>query len=183
MTRLLHFPGVAGAEQFREIAGAALGDDVLDLLVHHVFVAREIVPIAENADRGREARPRLHVREEERVERTRMMRIVDDEVGFADAIAELHDFDVTIGFLADALVAVLAEDERFAVFEIDDVLTARIALGQIEPRAVVKDIAVLQNLDERGTFVGGCVFLGFFEVLLEHVDGTRHERGLGADRQ
>jgi hypothetical protein len=37
--RLLHFPGVAGAEELREVAWAALGDDVLNLLGHHVLVA------------------------------------------------------------------------------------------------------------------------------------------------
>ena len=59
---LLDFPGVAGVEEFVEIAGAALGDYVFDLLVHHVFVAGQIIPGAENADRCREAGAMLHVR-------------------------------------------------------------------------------------------------------------------------
>ena len=37
--KLFHFPGVARAKELAEIAAAALGDDVFDLLVHHVFVA------------------------------------------------------------------------------------------------------------------------------------------------
>jgi len=44
--KLTNLPGVAGAKEFGEIAGAALGNDVLDLLVHGVFIAREVVPRA-----------------------------------------------------------------------------------------------------------------------------------------
>ena len=45
---------MSGAKEFGEIAGAALGNDVFDLLVHGVLVTREIIPGAENAD-GHEA--------------------------------------------------------------------------------------------------------------------------------
>ena len=61
--RLLYFPGVAGPQKLPKVAGAALGDDVLDLLVHDVFVSRKIIPGSENADRRGEARPVLHMRE------------------------------------------------------------------------------------------------------------------------
>ena len=59
--RLLHFPGVASAKKFGEVASTALRDDVLDLLVHHVFVARYVAPRSENADGRWEIRAVLHV--------------------------------------------------------------------------------------------------------------------------
>ena len=59
---LAYFPSVAGAQELGKVPGAALGNYVLDLLVHHVFVAREIIPGAQNADRSGEAGPVLHVR-------------------------------------------------------------------------------------------------------------------------
>src|SRR6266699_1997589 len=46
---------------------------------------------------------------------------------------------------ADALVAVLPENQRLAIFELDDVLDACIFFGQGEPRAIIEDVAILQN--------------------------------------
>ena len=83
---------------------------VANLLIDDVFVAWKIVPGAQNAYRSREAFAVLHVREEEGVGRARVMRVVDDEVAFGDAIAELDYFNVAIGFAADAFVAVFSED-------------------------------------------------------------------------
>jgi hypothetical protein len=60
---------------------------VANLLIDNVFVAWEIVPGAEDAYRRREAFAVLHVREEEGVGRARVMGVVDDEVGFGDAVA------------------------------------------------------------------------------------------------
>src|SRR5260370_30747091 len=113
----------------------------------------------------------LHVREQEGVRRPRVMRIVNDEVGLGDAIAERNHFDVAIGFPADALVAVLPENQWLAMFELDDVLAARIFFGYGEPRALIEDVAILQNLDERGTLMRRIVFQSFFQVRLE--DGDR----------
>ena len=83
---------------------------------------------------------------------------MDHQIGFGDAVAELHDFDVAVGLLPNALVAILAKNERLAVFELQNLLTASLALGQREPRAIVEDIAVLQNFDERRAFMAGAVF-------------------------
>ena len=112
-----------------------------------------------------------------------MVRVVDDEIGCGDAVGELDDFEVTVGLAADALVAVLAENHRLAVFQLEDVFAAGIALGQVEPRAIVEDVAVLQNLDVGGTFVRGGVSQGVLQVALEDVDGARDEGGFGADGQ
>src|SRR4029077_20549479 len=99
------------------------------------------------ADGGGEAGPVLHVGEQESVRGARVVRVVDDEIGFGNAVAELDDFDVTVGFAANAFVAILAEDERFAVLELHDVLAASVAFGERKPGAVVEDVAVLEDLD------------------------------------
>src|SRR5207245_7614791 len=81
---LLNFPGVAGAKEFREIALTALGDDLGNLRVHDVLVAREIVPGAQDAERSRESRPVFHVREQEGIGGPGVMRVVDHEILFRD---------------------------------------------------------------------------------------------------
>jgi len=48
--KLFHFPGVARAKELAEVAAAALGDNVFDLLVHHVFVAWHLAPRTEDPD-------------------------------------------------------------------------------------------------------------------------------------
>src|SRR5262252_4459228 len=90
----------------------------------------------------------LHVREQEGVRRARMMRVMNDKVAFGDAVAELHDFDVAIGLAANALVAVLAIDQRLAMLELEDVLASCILFREREPGAVIEDIAILQNFNE-----------------------------------
>src|SRR6202022_531146 len=95
---LAHFPGVAGVQDFVQIAWAALSNDILYLLVHDVFVARQVVPCAKYTNGGREAGAMLHVREQEGVGRTRMMRVVNDEIRFGHAVAERNALDVPIGF-------------------------------------------------------------------------------------
>ena len=108
-------PSVASAKKLGKVAGAALGDDVFNLLIHDVFIAREIVPGAQDADWGREAGTMLHVRVQESLGRARVVRVVHDEVGLGNAAAKLHDFDVAIGLAANAFVAILTEDEWLVV--------------------------------------------------------------------
>src|SRR5437879_12147291 len=105
--RLLYFPGVAGAQEFAEVAGAALGNNVFDLLIHQVFIARHVAPRTKNTDGSWEIRPVLHVGELKGICRPRMMRIVNDQVRLRDAIAELNHFDVAVRFPADAFIAIL----------------------------------------------------------------------------
>src|SRR5437773_689474 len=145
---LLHFPDVPCTQEFVQVSGTALGDDFLDLVLHDVFVTRQIVPCAENADGGWEAGAMLHVGEQKRIRGTRMMRVVNHEIALSNAIAKLHDFDVAIRFPANALVVVLAIHQRLAMLQLQDMLAARIPLGEREPRAVVENVAVLQNLHE-----------------------------------
>src|SRR4030095_1685843 len=113
------------------------GLDRGNLLVDDVFVTRQIVPGAEDADGGGEDFAVLHVREEESVRGTRVVCVVDDQIGFGGAVAELDDLDVAIGFAANSFIAVLAEDQRLAVFELDDVFAAGVLFGDAGPGAVV----------------------------------------------
>src|SRR4029077_2326589 len=78
-------------------------------------------------------------------------------------------------------VVILAEKKGLAVLQLEDVLAARVALSGIEPRTIIEDVAVLQNLDKRGAFMRGGMPQRVLEVLLEHIDGARNKRGLRAD--
>ena len=111
------------------------------------------------------------------------MRIMHDQVRFRDAIAERHDLDVAVGLAADALVAILAEHERLPVLQLHDVFAARIFFRQAEPCAIIKNVAILQNLDERGTLVGRRSLQRVFQLRLKHIHGTRHKGCFRADRQ
>ena len=63
-----------------------------------------------------------------------MVLVVDEQILLGDAVAELDDFEIH-AVEANALVAILAEDQRLAVFELDDVLAAGFFFGEVEPRA------------------------------------------------
>jgi hypothetical protein len=125
----------------------------------------------------------FHVRKQEGVGGARVVRVVDDEVRFGDAVAELDDFNVAVGLATNSLVVVFAENEGLTVLELNDVFAARVALGEVEPRAVIENVAVLQNFDECGTLVRGSVLQRFFEVLLENVNRARDKSGLRADSE
>src|SRR6266436_8633822 len=173
--KLLHFPGVTSAKKFAEVAPPALGDDVLDLLVHHIFIARQIIPGAKNSDGCGETGPMFHVGEQEGVGRPWMVGVVHYEVALRDPVAKLDDFDIAIRFPADALIAVFAEDQRLAVLQLHYVFAARIALGQREPCAIIENVAVLKDLHECGTLVRGGMFERFFQLPLEDVHGACHK--------
>src|SRR5207253_1894920 len=79
-----------------------------------------------------------------------------ETVQLGNGITE-SDLDVAIGLPADALIAVLAVHEGLAVFELKNVLASSVLFREREPCAVVEDVAVLQNFDERRAFVRGSV--------------------------
>ena len=60
------------------------------------------------------------MREQERIRGARMLFVVHEQIFFGNAIAELDDFEVE-AIQANALVAILAEDQRLAVLELNDV--------------------------------------------------------------
>src|SRR5258708_34605077 len=98
---LLYFPDVAAPEQLVEVSGAFLLDDAGDLFVDHVFVAREVVPGAQNADGGREAGAALNMGEPEGVGPARVLRTGADQVGSGSAGAQGSDFGVPVSAGAD----------------------------------------------------------------------------------
>src|ERR1700682_3963091 len=71
-----HFPGIAGMQEFVQVARATLGNYVFDLLIHHVLIAGQVVPGAKHADGCWESGTMLHVRKQEGVRRPGMMRVV-----------------------------------------------------------------------------------------------------------
>ncbi len=56
---------------------------------------------------------------------------------------------------ADALVVVLAEDQRLAVLEVEDVVVLGLLVGHVGEGPVVEDVAVLVDLDEGRALVRG----------------------------
>ena len=180
-TVLFDGPGVAGLQEFAKVARAFFGDDRVDLIVDDGLKIREMAPGPEDPDRGWKTFALLHVGKLEGVVRAGMMNVVDHQIGFADAVAELHDFNVAIGAAAKALFAILAKDHGLAVFELQNVLAAGFFFGDPEPGAVVEDIAILQNFDERRTFMGGRCLKRVFEMALEDVHGSGNESCFSAD--
>src|SRR3954471_20074610 len=85
---LRYVPGVAGAEEFVEVAFAALVDCLLDLVVDPRFVLRPL-NAAEDAERFRGALFITHPAEQ--VVETGLWRffVVEQEVVFGDTFAEL----------------------------------------------------------------------------------------------
>ena len=176
----LYFPRIARAQKFREVAFAALRLHFPNLIGNHIFVARNIFPRSQDAHRGGEAGQLFHVREKECVHGPRVVLVVNEQVALGDSVAKLDDFEVE-AVHADALIAILAEDQRFAVFELDNVLAARVFFRDRIPGVVIEDIAVLQNLNVSRALVRGGLPQCFFQVLLENVHRARDERGAGAD--
>src|SRR6266852_6240001 len=180
---LFYFPDVAGAEELFQVAWAFFGGDFVKLVVDDVLEAGQIIPGAQYAYRCRKSGTIFHMRKQERVGGPRVMRVMDHQIGFADAIAECDDFDVAITLATNALIAIFAEDQRLAVFQLNHVFAAGLLFGDAGPRAVVEDVAVLQNFDERAAFVGGRCAQGIFQVGLKNVHGAGHKGSFRANRE
>ena len=69
------------------------------------------------------------------------------------AVAKRHDLGVE-PVQADALVAVLAEDQRLAVLQVEGIIGLDALVGGVLEDAVVEDLAILVDLDKRGALVG-----------------------------
>jgi hypothetical protein len=106
---------------------------------------------------------------------------VEQQVILGDALTQLDDLGIH-AVEANTLVAVLAEDQRLAVFQLDRGLGLGLAIGGVVERAVVEDIAVLVNLDERGTTVLGGALQHRAQVLDVCIDRTGDERPFATDR-
>ena len=84
---------------------------------------------------------------------------------------------------ADAAVLVLAEHQRLAMLQVDEVVRLDTAVGCVFKDAVVEDFAVLINLHKGRTAVGRRPPQRLRQVVDVHVDGAGHERGLGGHGQ
>ena len=58
---LANFPSIASVQELVQVAWAALGNYIFNLLVHHVFIAWEIVPGTKHTDWRGKAGAMLHV--------------------------------------------------------------------------------------------------------------------------
>ena len=77
---------------------------------------------------------------------------------------ELDDLEVK-PVQADALVSILAEDERLAVLEMHDVFGAGVFFGQVLPGAIIEDVAVLKDLDVGRALMRRRLFQSVLQVL------------------
>jgi len=179
----ISLPRCRRAKELAEIAAAALGDDVFDLLVHHVFVARYVAPRAENPDGRWEVRAVLHVRELEGVCRTRMVRVVNDQIRLGDVVAKLYDFDVAVRFPADTLSRFLPKTMGLpcSSWRTCSLRASRSVSENHAPS--LKMLQFCKNFHVGRTFVGGRVFSASLSGVLENVHGAGHESGFGSDGQ
>ena len=69
------------------------------------------------------------------------------------------------------------------MFELNDVFAAGVFFGDAGPRAVIENVAVLQDFDERGTFMRGSVFERVFQVRLKNIDRARDESSFRTNGQ
>ena len=98
-----------------------------------------------------------------------------DEDRVLPHVVDPNDLGSTLGVDRHALLAVGAEADRLAVEQRDQhVVAGRLGRQGLE-RAVVEDVAVLEDLDERGAlvFVGPAEHL--LHVLAVDVVGAGHE--------
>src|SRR5436190_19126512 len=133
-------PGVAGAEQCREIT-LALRACSLELLRHELVVDGPL-DVAQDADRRRPDGPLSEPCQGERGARLRVMRVVHEQLRL---VRHVDDFDATVDPLPHALLPLLAKADRLPVLQVDSV---RLVVADEVERAVVVDVAVLEDLDE-----------------------------------
>ena len=164
-------------EQGAQIALAETLLGAHELGVHRLAVHRS-VEVAEDPEARGLVRTEREVREPERQRRSAAGLMHDDAIGVD--LGGLLDLQASVVAHDHALRA-LVEDDRFAVGEPDLVVHALGLLAQQVERAVVEDVAVLVDLDERGAAVGGRLPEHLGQVLAVVVDRSGDERALGAE--
>src|SRR5438093_4557806 len=137
----VHDPGLARAKQRLELALPKLRNGLLELVRHLLVVGRRL-DVAEDPNRRRAARVLRQPRKRETERRLVEVRVVDERLALA-----FEHLQRTVTKLPHALLAVLAEANRLIVFEVDPI---RLVVAHEVERAVVEDVAVLEDLHERG---------------------------------
>src|SRR5438128_5273426 len=177
---LLHDPGIVAGEKFFELAAALLGHDILDLLVEKIVVGRALhAPV--HADAFGKARID-HSTEQVSQAGLLGLFVVDEQVVNRDAAAQSNHFRIH-SVQAYALVAVLAENERLTVFEVQGVIRLDAFVGGVIENAVVEDLAVLINLNECRAFMSRGAFQSLRQMIDVDVHGSGDKSSFGADGQ
>src|SRR5262249_48896072 len=154
---LLNYPGIVAGEKFFELAAAFFGHDILDLLVEKIVVGGALhAPV--HSDAFRKARID-HPAEQVCQARLFGFFIVNEQVINRDTAAQ-SDYLRIKAVQANAFVAVLAEDQRLAMLQVQGAVRFNTLIGGVFENAVVENLAVLINLDESGALVSGGAFQG-----------------------
>ena len=173
-------PSIPRVEQRLQIPFAALGLGFGNLGIHLLVVNRPL-DVAEHADRLGKFRI-LHAAQQIRQARLLHLLVVKHQVVFADSLAELHDFQLH-AVHPDALVAILAEDQRLAMLEFERMVGFGLAIGRPFEGAVVEHVAILIDLDERRAAMFGRSLKHGGQMLDIHVDRAGNECRLATDGQ
>src|SRR5687768_3788093 len=91
----------------------------------------------------------LHAREHKGDGRILKVNVVHQDIGFGDSVLADRDYFGMRAIHPNPLIAIFAENHRLAVFEIEHFVLSHAALSKVIESAVVKDVAVLIDLDER----------------------------------
>src|SRR5260370_30307971 len=105
-----------------------------------------------------------------------------DDVALADAVAE-RDHLGPLPVHPDSLVAVLAEDERLAVLAHQLMIGLDLLVADVVEGAVIENVAVLEDFDERRAAMPMSAFQRLAEPLLLDADSTRNERRARSHRR
>ena len=135
-------------EERREVALAPLLPRRVELLAHEIVVDR-LLERAEDTERHGSVRLVRDPRQCEREARLGVCGVMDEERVLA-GLRDVDDPQRAVGVLLDAPLALDPEADPFPVLEVDAV--ALLLTDDVEG-AVVVDVAVLEDLDERGATV------------------------------
>ena len=142
-------------------------------LLRHQVVVYGSVDVSEDPDRSGVRSGLSQTTERERRARLGVMRVVYKELRL---IGHVDDLDAAVRTLPDALLIFLTEANRLPVLEVDPV---RLVLADEVERAVVVDVAVLEDLDERRALVlrraaqhKGTAFIEIFQNCNIYNDGA-----------
>ena len=111
------------------------------------------------------------------------MNVVHQDVSLGDAIfADGYNFGMR-AIHAYALIAILAKNHRLPVFEVKNFVGSYAALGKVIEGAIVEDVAILIDFEERHAFVLRRGLDHGAEMLHIDVDRARDEGCFTRDRQ
>src|SRR5262249_45095366 len=139
-------PGIVAGEEILKLPAAFGADHIFNLPVEQLVIGRSL-DTAEDADAFGKA---WIDHSTEEVGQAWLLGgfIMHKQIIDADAIAQRHDLWVQ-AVQPDALVAIFAEDERLTMLQIKRVVGLDALVGGVLEDAVVENLAVLIDLDER----------------------------------